>query len=98
VSSKVKKVDNIAGQTNSAMINPPKPVESLPSLEHNGVEIICRIHNGFSTPSKGPVPAPRYLYGAVSPEGERHWRRSLNDIQALIDAGFKLNTASASKE
>jgi hypothetical protein len=94
----VKKVDNIAGQTNPAMINPPKPVESLPSLEHNGVEIICRIHNGFSTPSKGPVPAPRYLYGAVSPEGERHWRRSLNDIQALIDAGFKLNTASASKE
>jgi len=90
-------MDKIAEQNHPAMINPPKPVESLPSLEHNGVEIICRIHHGFSTPDRGPQPAPRYLYGAVSPEGERHWRRSLNDIQSLIDAGFKLNAATPAK-
>lgn len=79
------------------MIYPPQPVEQLPSLEHNGVEIVCRIHHGFSTPERGPQPQARYLYGAVSPEGERHWRRSLNDIQALIDAGFKLNADGAAK-
>jgi hypothetical protein len=79
------------------MIYPPKPVEQLPSLEHNGVEIVCRIHHGFSMPERGPQPQARYLYGAVSPEGERHWRRSLNDIQALIDAGFKLNAAAVAK-
>ncbi|AEX56051.1 hypothetical protein S-CBS4_gp084 [Synechococcus phage S-CBS4] len=90
-------VSNIAGQNHPAMLNPPKPVESLPSLEYNGVEIICRIHHGFSMPSKGPIPAARYLYGAVSPEGERHWRRSLNDIQSLIDAGFKLEGATQGK-
>lgn len=91
------KVCNIAKAKHSAMIYPPQPVEQLPSLEHNGIEIVCRIHHGFSTPERGPQPQPRYLYGAVSPEGERHWRRSLNDIQALIDAGFKLNAASAKK-
>lgn len=85
------------GKKHFAMIYPPKPVEQLPSLEHNGVEIVCRIHHGFSTPERGPQPQARYLYGAVSPEGERHWRRSLNDIQALIDAGFKLNAAAAAK-
>lgn len=91
------KVSNIAKEKHSAMIYPPKPVEQLPSLEHNGVEIVCRIHNGFSTPERGPQPQARYLYGAVSPEGERHWRRSLHDIQALIDVGFKLNAAGAAK-
>jgi hypothetical protein len=90
-------VSNIAEQTKSAMLNPPKPVESLPSLKHNGVEIVCRIHHGFSIPDRGIQPAPRYLYGAVSPEGERHWRRSLNDIQSLIDAGFKLESATQGK-
>lgn len=79
---------------------PPRPVEYLPSLEHNGVEIICRIHHGFSTPVRGAQPAPRYLYGAVSPQGERHWRRSLDAIQSLIDASFKIGddckTSSAS--
>jgi len=92
-----KTVSIIAEEKHSAMINPPKPVEQLPSLEHNGVEIICRIHHGFSTPERGPQPQARYLYGAVSPEGERHWRRSLNDIQTLIEAGFKLNAAASAK-
>jgi len=72
------------------MIQPPKPVETLPSLEHNGVEIVCRIHHGFSMPAKGNGPAPRYLYGAVSPQGERHWRRNLSELEALIDAGFNV--------
>lgn len=71
------------------MVNPPKPVEQLPSLEHNGTEIICRIHYGFSSPMRGPQPAARYLYGAVSPKGERHWRNNLNDLQAFIDNGFE---------
>ena len=67
----------------------PKPVEVLPSLEHNGVEIICRIHHGFSIPPRGPQPSPRYLYGAVSPQGERHWRNNLQAIQDLIDNSFR---------
>lgn len=70
------------------MLKRPKPVEVLPSLEHNGTEIICRIHHGFSSPSRGPQPAPRYLYGAVSPQGERHWRNNLDAIKALIDNNF----------
>lgn len=77
------------------MIQPPKPVDQLPSLEHNGVEIICRVHHGFSTPSKGPQPATRYLYGAVSPQGERHWRNNLHDIQSLIESNFEGNAASS---
>lgn len=79
------------------MVLPPKPVDQLPSIDHNGVEIICRVHHGFSRPERGPQPAPRYLYGAVSPEGERHWRRSLDDIQTLIDGGFKLDDATPSQ-
>lgn len=70
------------------MLKPPKPVEVLPSLEHDGIEIICRIHHGFSTPSRGPQPTPRYLYGAVSPQGERHWRNNLQAIKELIDNRF----------
>jgi hypothetical protein len=66
----------------------PKPVEVLPSLEHNGVEIICRIHHGFSIPPRGPQPASRYLYGAVNPQGERHWRNNLQAIKELIDNRF----------
>jgi len=73
------------------MLKPPKPVEALPSIDHNGVEIICRIHHGFSRPSRGPQPSPRYLYGAVSPQGERHWRNSLQAIQDLIDNEFNAN-------
>jgi hypothetical protein len=76
------------------MVYPPKPVEKLPSIDYNGTEIICRIHHGFSTPTRGPQPAPRYLYGAVSPQGERHWRNSLNAIQSLIDNGFETVAAS----
>ena len=79
------------------MITAPLPVEQLPSLEHNGVEIVCRIHHGFSKPERGPQPQARYLYGAVSPKGERHWRRSLDDIQGLINAGFNLNAAASAK-
>lgn len=85
---------NIAKENFLAMINPPKPVEKLPSIDHNGTEVVCRIHHGFSTPSRGAQPAPRYLYGAVSPQGERHWRNNLHDIQALIDNGFELVTNS----
>lgn len=70
------------------MLHPPAPVEVLPSLEHNGIEIICRIHHGFSSPQKGPPPAARYLYGAKSESGERHWRNNLHDLQQLIDSGF----------
>ena len=70
------------------MLKPPKSVEVLPSLEHKDVEIICRIHHGFSIPSRGPLPSPRYLYGAVSPQGERHWRNNLEAIKLLIDHGF----------
>lgn len=70
------------------MLLPPHPVETLPSIDHNGTEIICRIHHGFSRPSRGPQPRPRYLYGAVSPQGERHWRNTLKAIQSLIDNGF----------
>lgn len=76
------------------MLKRPKPVEVLPSLEHNGTEIICRIHHGFSSPSRGPQPAPRYLYGAVSPKGERHWRNNLDAIKALIDNNFTLRKES----
>ena len=77
------------------MLKPPKPVEALPSLEHNGVEIICRIHHGFSTPTRGPQPSPRYLYGAVSPQGERHWRNNLQAIKDLIDNGFNAKSKDA---
>jgi hypothetical protein len=67
---------------------PPKPVEKLPLLEHNGKEILPIIHHGFSTPAKGPQPAARTLYGARDGNGERHWRKSLSDLQKLIDANF----------
>lgn len=86
---------NIAKENFPSMVNPPKPVEQLPSLDHNGVEIICRIHHGFSSPVRGPQPAARYLYGAVSPEGERHWRNSLDAIKSLIDNGFESVAATS---
>lgn len=70
------------------MLLPPKPVEKLPLLEHNGAEILPIVHHGFSTPSKGPQPASRTLYGARDKNGERHWRSSLNAIQKLIEADF----------
>ena len=77
------------------MLKAPKPVEILPSLEHNGVEIICRIHHGFSIPARGPQPSPRYLYGAVSPQGERHWRNNLQAIKDLIDNRFNAKNKDA---
>jgi hypothetical protein len=72
------------------MILPPKPVEKLPLLEHNGAEILPIIHHGFSRPAKGPQPAARTIYGARDVNGERHWRASLHDIQQLIDSGFTI--------
>lgn len=70
------------------MLNPPKPVEKLPLLEHNGAEILPIVHHGFSRPQKGPQPAARTIYGARDANGERHWRASLHEIQQLIESGF----------
>lgn len=70
------------------MLLPPKPVDKLPLLEHNGVEILPIVHHGFSKPSKGPQPAARTIYGAKDENGERHWRSSLHEIKQLIDSGF----------
>lgn len=70
------------------MLNPPKPVEKLPLLEHNGAEILPIVHHGFSRPQKGPQPAARTIYGARDTNGERHWRASLHEIQQLIESGF----------
>lgn len=70
------------------MLNPPKAVEKLPLLEHNGAEILPIIHHGFSRPQKGPQPATRTIYGARDNNGERHWRSSLHEIQQLIDSNF----------
>jgi hypothetical protein len=72
------------------MLLPPKPVEKLPLLEHNGAEILPIVHHGFSTPSKGPRPAPRTIYGARDKNKERHWRSSLNAIQKLIETDFAM--------
>jgi hypothetical protein len=77
------------------MLNPPKPVEKLPLLEHNGAEILPIIHHGFSSPKKGPQPASRTLYGARDANGERHWRGSLNEIYRLIDSGFAIEEEQA---
>jgi hypothetical protein len=70
------------------MLLPPKPVDKLPLLEHNGAEILPIVHHGFSKPAKGQQPASRTLYGARDNNGERHWRSSLHEIQQLIDSGF----------
>lgn len=70
------------------MLLPPKPVDKLPLLEHNGAEILPIVHHGFSKPSKGPQPAARTIYGARDENGERHWRSSLHEIKQLIDNGF----------
>lgn len=72
------------------MLKAPKAVDRLPLLEHNGVEIQPIIHYGFSSPSKGS-PAPRTIYGARDPNGERHWRSSLHEIHQLIDGGFAVD-------
>ena len=77
------------------MLLPPKPVEKLPLLEHNGAEILPIVHHGFSKPSKGPQPAARTLYGARDKNGERHWRSSLHAIQKLIDEDFAVSEDQA---
>ena len=71
------------------MLLPPKPVDKLPLLEHNGAEILPIVHHGFSKPSKGPQPAARTIYGAKDQNGERHWRSSLHEIVALIERNFE---------
>lgn len=70
------------------MLNPPRAVDHLPLLEHNGVEILPIIHHGFSSPQRGQQPASRTMYGARDQKNERHWRSSLREIQQLIDNGF----------
>ena len=77
------------------MLLPPKPVERLPLLKHNGAEILPIVHHGFSKPSKGPQPAARTLYGARDKNGERHWRSSLHAIQKLIDEDFAVSEDQA---
>lgn len=70
------------------MLKAPRSVDHLPLLEHNGVEILPIVHYGFSSPSKGPQPAVRTIYGARDKKNERHWRSSLNEIKKLIDNDF----------
>ena len=70
------------------MLNPPRAVDKLPLLEHNGVEIQPVLHYGFSSPKKGPQPAARTLYGAKDGNNERHWRSSLDELKQLIDKDF----------
>jgi hypothetical protein len=72
------------------MLNPPRAVDHLPLLEHNGVEILPIIHYGFSSPQRGQQPASRTMYGARDQKNERHWRSSLREIQQLIDNGFSI--------
>ena len=72
------------------MLKAPKPIDKLPLLSHNGVDIEPIIHYGFSSPEKGPRPAARTIYGARDKNGERHWRSSLDDLQQLIDKGFAI--------
>jgi len=70
------------------MLNPPRAVDLLPLIVHNGTEIQPIIHYGFSSPKKGPQPQPRTMYGARDLNGERHWRSSLHEMEQLIDNGF----------
>jgi hypothetical protein len=72
------------------MLNPPKPVDMLPLLEHNGIEILPIVHYGFSRPHKGPQPVARTIYGARDSKNERHWRASLHEMHQLIDSGFDI--------
>lgn len=71
------------------MLNPPRAVDHLPTLEHNGIEILPVVHYGFSTPKKGPLPVSRAIYGARDEKGERHWRSTLEEIQKLIENNFQ---------
>ncbi len=59
---------------------PPKRPDRLPSLSHNGQDITVIRHYGFS--SNG---AARMLYGAKDGNGERHWRRSFDEITHFLD-------------
>jgi hypothetical protein len=70
------------------MALPPKAPDHLPQLEHEGVSIEVVRHYGFTTPKRGQA-LPRMLYAARNPsDNERHWRRSYDEIVALIDRNF----------
>jgi hypothetical protein len=71
------------------MPSSPQAPDVLPSLEHNGVAITVLNHHGYSTPDRGPLPKSRILYGARDEKEERHWRASLEEINQLIERGFK---------
>lgn len=74
---------------------PPAP-DRLPLLEHNGTTIEAYQHHGFSIPDRGPRPSSRILYAARDENNERHWRASLDEMQALIDRGFTTTTSGTS--
>lgn len=76
------------------MLNPPKAVDHLPLIVHDGIEILPIVHYGFSSPAKGPQPAARTLYGARDKNGERHWRSSLDEMVKLIATGFAVQEES----
>jgi len=85
-----KQAISILKEFSRTMLKAPRAVDHLPLLEHNGTEILPIVHYGFSSPSKGPQPAARTLYGARDNNGERHWRSSLHEIEKLIDSGFAI--------
>lgn len=76
------------------MPSSPLPPDKLPSLEHNGTSIEVYQHHGYSTPDRGPMPPSRILYAARDENNERHWRGTLDEIESLIDRGFKVATIS----
>jgi len=61
-------------------VQAPKNPDRLPSLEHNGQEITVLRHYGFSLGG-----SPRMLYAMKDNNGERHWRRTLEEVQILIE-------------
>ncbi len=69
------------------MISRPRQPDQLPSLVHNGQEISVIRHYGFS--SNG---ATRMLYATADSNGERHWRRSYEEIVHFINKSNDSNT------
>lgn len=80
------------------MLWPPQCPDRLPLLEHAGVTIEPLIHYGFSQAERGLAPKPRSLYGVRDSKGERHWRRSYEEIVALIDRNFEAIVATKQEE
>lgn len=62
------------------MLKAPRNPDRLPSLEHNGQEIIVLRHYGFSLGG-----TPRMLYATKDANGERHWRRTMEEVQLFIE-------------